>query len=350
MSLQEQTREKDIKCVVWDLDHTLWDGILAEHDEVKLKPGIETILQRLDERGILHSIASKNHAADAVALLEKFNIAQYFLYPQIHWDAKSVSINHIRKHLNIGLDAMLFIDDQPFEREEVSSVHPQIFCLDAAQYPALLTHPRLNPRIVTEDTRRRRAMYLEDMQRKQAEEEFQGPQEHFLASLQMRFRISAAQASDLQRVEELTLRTNQLNTTGRTYSYAELEFFRTSPNHKLLICELTDKFGSYGKIGLALVELTDQAWQIRLLLMSCRVMSRGVGTVLLSYLMQQAKAAGKPLLADFKKTDRNRMMYVTYKFANFHETGAEVDGTTLLTNDLSRIQAFPPYIMVAFDV
>ena len=338
--------EKEIKCVVWDLDHTLWDGTLAEHDDVRLKPGIETILRCLDERGILHTIASKNHAADALAQLERFNLAAYFLYPQIHWDAKSISIGRIKTELNIGVDAMLFIDDQPFEREEVASAHPEITCLDAAQYRELLSHPRLNPRVITEDARRRRRMYLEDIERKGAEEGFQGPPEQFLASLDMRFRISPAETHDLLRAEELTIRTNQLNATGRTYSYEELDRLRTSPHHRLLVCELTDRFGSYGTIGLTLVEVSERAWHIRLLLMSCRVMTRGVGTVLLSHLMQQAKAAGAALRADFKKTDRNRLMYVTYKFANFHEVETDAEGMTVLENDLSQIQGFPPFIRV----
>ncbi|MEW5983056.1 MAG: HAD-IIIC family phosphatase [Acidobacteriota bacterium] len=340
---------KDIKCVVWDLDHTLWDGTLAEHDAITLRPGIGTILRCLDERGILHSIASKNHAEDALAQLERFDIVAYFLYPQIHWGAKSLSISRIGTDLNIGVDAMLFIDDQPFEREEVAAAHPEIRCLDAAQYQVLLSHPALNPRVVTEDARRRRQMYLDDLHRKNAEEAFDGPPEQFLASLEMRFGISAAQAHDLQRAEELTVRTNQLNATGRTYSHEELDRFRTSPHHKLLVCELTDRFGSYGKIGLALIEVSEHAWHIRLLLMSCRVMSRGVGTVLLSYLMQQAKAAGKSLRADFKKTDRNRLMYVTYKFANFYEVGTDGEGMTVLANDLSQIQDFPPFIRVNAD-
>ncbi|MBD3306789.1 HAD-IIIC family phosphatase [candidate division KSB3 bacterium] len=337
---------KEIKCVVWDLDNTIWDGTLLESDDVRLKPGIKDILATLDSRGILHSIASKNHYDDAVGTLKRFGLDAYFLYPEIHWNAKSLSIGNIQKHLNIGMDTILFIDDQEFERAEVQSVHQDITCLDAQEYTALLPHPRLNPKFITEDSQRRRLMYLQDMQRKEAEDAYQGPQEHFLASLAMRFIISEAQEDDLQRAEELTVRTNQLNSTGKTYDYEELNRFRQSDRHRLFICELIDTFGSYGKIGLALTELTDAGWHLKLLLMSCRVMSRGVGTVFLSFLMQEAKKHGNILLADFRKTERNRMMYVTYKFANFTEKTSDRAGNIVFENDLTRIQPFPPYIEV----
>jgi FkbH-like protein len=337
---------KDIKCVVWDLDNTLWEGTLLESDQVRLKRGVGEIIKTLDSRGILHSIASKNNFDDAMRTLKAFELDQYFLYPEIHWNAKSLSLGKIQKNLNIGMDTILFIDDQEFEREEVRSVHKEVTCMDAAEYPNLVSHPRLNPKFITEDSRRRRLMYLEDLQRKQEEETFKGPQEQFLASLRMQFVISEAREEDLKRAEELTVRTNQLNATGQPYSYNELNGFITSDDHKLFICELTDKFGSYGKIGLALVEMTETHWHLKLLLISCRVMSRGVGTVLLSYIMQQAKAVGNKLLADFKRTERNKMMYVTYKFANFKELSSNEDGMLVLENDLSRIQPFPPYIEV----
>ncbi|MCE5167970.1 HAD-IIIC family phosphatase [Paenibacillus profundus] len=343
-------KAKEIKCIVWDLDHTMWDGILLESGEVMLKPHMRDILAELDSRGILHSIASRNDAEHAMDKLRELGIASYFLYPEINWGAKSTSIEKICGNLNIGMDTILFIDDQPFERDEVQSVHPEVACMDAATYETLLAHPRLNPRFITEDSTRRRAMYMEDMQRKQEEESFAGPQEAFLSSLGMRFVISEAREEDLKRAEELTVRTNQLNATGYTYSYEELDKIRQSPDYMLLVCELTDKYGSYGKIGLALLELKESYWHLKLLLMSCRVMSRGVGTVMLTYIMQQAKSEGKALRADFKQTDRNRMMYVTYRFANFVEVANDGQGNILFENDLNQIQPFPPYIEVKVTV
>jgi FkbH-like protein len=133
-------------------------------------------------------------------------------------------------------------------------------------------------------------MYWSDITRHKAEATFDGPKQSFLASLEMKLKLFPAREEDLQRAEELTVRTNQLNATGCTYSYDELNHFRQSPQYKLLMASLDDKYGIYGHIGLSLVECTDTIWTIKLLLMSCRVMSRGVGSIMLSHIMQQAKA------------------------------------------------------------
>ena len=296
----------------------------------------------------MHSIASKNNAVDAIARLTAFGIAEYFLYPEIHWSAKSSSIAKIREKLNIGIDTIAFVDDQPFEREEVGSVFPEILLFDSTRPDMLRDHPRLMPRFITEDSRKRRRMYIDDMQRVTDEEDYRGPKEEFLSSLNMEFIISEASEDDLMRAEELTIRTNQLNATGRTYDYEELDRFRVSKDHLLLVCELRDKYGSYGKIGLALVEDTGELWHIRLLLMSCRVISRGVGTVLLQFIIRDAKRRNRRLFADFKPTDRNRMMLITFRFAGFQEVDSKGE-YVVLSNDLSRVQDFPASIKILFN-
>ncbi|MBL6449327.1 HAD-IIIC family phosphatase [Fulvivirga sp. 29W222] len=340
------TFSKEVKCIVWDLDNTIWEGVLTEPEDVKLKPGLIEVIKELDRRGILHSIASKNNYEDAWEQLKTFGISEYFLYPEIHWDTKSGSISRIRENLNIGIDTIVFIDDQPFERDEVSSVHTEVETFDAVDFKSLIENPRFLPRFITEDSGRRRLMYQEEMVRKKDEEGYKGPQEGFLATLNMEFAISEAKEEDLQRAVELTERTNQLNATGRTYSYEELQSYMTSDGHKLYICELTDKYGSYGKIGLALVEITEGHWHLKMMLMSCRVLSRSVGTVLMTYIMNQAKSEGKKLRADFKQTDRNKMMYVTYRFSNFSELENDGQGNIVFENDLTQIQPFPHYIKV----
>lgn len=338
--------EKEIKCVIWDLDETLWDGVLPESDDVRLKPGIVEIVRTLDERGILNSIASKNDHDRAAGVLRDLGLWEYFLYPQINWGAKSTSVETIQKRLNIGFDTLAFIDDQPFERDEVRTSHPSVLCIEAERYRELLRHPRLNPRFVSDDARRRRLMYIEDARRESAEESFHGPKREFLQSLNMELKIAEAQEGDLVRAAELTVRTNQLNSTGRTYDYETLDRLRQSDDHKLYVCELTDVYGSYGKIGLALVETRPEVHHLRLLLMSCRVMSRGAGSILLSYVMRCAKQAGARLLADFVPTDRNRMMYIAYKFGGFKEVSKADDGSVVLEADLSRQHNWPDYVRV----
>ncbi|MBW4619913.1 MAG: HAD-IIIC family phosphatase [Cyanosarcina radialis HA8281-LM2] len=340
---EKQDKKKQIKCVVWDLDNTLWNGILLEDNSVSLRNQVVDLIQTLDSRGILHSIASRNDYDRAMEKLEELGLKEYFLYPQINWNSKVASINNIAKSINISLEAIAFIDDQPFELEEVGFSCPEVLCINAFNLDQLLDLPAMNPRLITADSKMRRLMYINDLERDRAEENFIGSQEEFLATLKMNFTISSAQEEDLQRAEELTVRTNQLNTTGYTYSDDELKYFIRSPQHKLLIASLDDKYGSYGKIGLALVECQEKIWTIKLLLMSCRVMSRGVGTILLNYIMNLAKTHNVCLQAEFIANNRNRMMYITYKFAGFKET-EQIGNTAILKTQLTRIQAFPDYV------
>ncbi|MEO5344046.1 MAG: HAD-IIIC family phosphatase [Gammaproteobacteria bacterium SHHR-1] len=343
-----QTPAEKVKCLVWDLDHTLWDGILSEGDGLSLRPGIMQALALLDQRGIVQSIASKNDHDLAWEKLQQLGVDQYFLYPQIHWQSKAQSLQQIAQDLNIGIDSLAFIDDQAFERAEVAFHLPMVRVYDALQWDAsLFEQAEFVPRFITQDSKRRRAMYQSERQRKQLEQGFGTSSEAFLQSLDMELTIAPAQEDDLQRAEELTLRTHQLNTTGLTYSYEELDQLRQSDRHRLLIAELNDKLGTYGKIGLILLELEQGAWVIRLLLMSCRVMSRGIGGTLINFLRAQAAAQGVRLLADFRPTERNRMMYITYKFAGFSEIEASPD-CQRLEADLSDIAPTPRSIRLIY--
>jgi FkbH-like protein len=248
-----------IKCLVWDLDNTLWDGTLLEDAEVRLRPGVVDIIKALDQRGILQSVASRNEHGHAMARLEAFGLAEYFLYPQINWNSKADNIKTIAQKLNIGIDTFAFIDDQAFEREEVNFSLPDVLCIDAVDLAGVPELPRMHPRFITDDSAKRRQMYLSDLQRNTVEEKYVGPKNEFMATLNMVLTIAPAREEDLKRAEELTMRTHQLNTTGDTYSYEELDRLRQSDKHMLLIAGLDDKYGTYGKIGLVLIEYGEQA-------------------------------------------------------------------------------------------
>lgn len=341
-----------IKCVVWDLDNTLWDGILLESTgEMAPKAEAVALIEELDSRGILQSIASRNEHDIALAALDACGLKDYFLYPQIGWGAKSQALSAIAEKLNIGIDTFAFIDDQPFEREEVQSVHTQVRVFDETELSTLAARDDFNPLYVTDDSKQRRALYQRDALRKQAQDSFAGPEETFLRSLEMKLTLAPAREKDLFRAEELTVRTNQLNTTGVTYSVDDLRELIASPNHQVVVAELSDRYGSYGAIGLVLLSLNSQFteakpdWCIDLFLMSCRVMSRGVGGVILTLLRKSAFVAGQNLRARFVQTDRNRMMYVTYRFAGF----TEEEGTDLLINSLENIPAIPDFMAVTLD-
>ena len=336
-------KQRSVKCLVWDLDNTLWDGTLLEGGVQALRPGVLELMQEMDRRGILQSIASKNDHDLAMAKLAELGLEDYFLYPQIHWGAKSGSMERIAKDINIGIDSLAFIDDQVFELEEVAFAQPEVMCIDATELDGVLTRSEFNPRFITEDSARRRTMYLADIKRKKVEEHFEGPQDAFLASLELRLSIGSAREADLKRAEELTLRTNQLNTTGYTYSYEELDAFRISDRHRLLVAGLEDKHGPYGKIGLVLLEKHPDAWMVKLFLMSCRVMTRGVGTILINYLRNEARDHGVRLLAEMLLNERNRMMYMTYKFNHFRELEKRGE-LVIMENDLSVLHEYPAYM------
>ena len=252
--VENQQEHKAIKCVVWDLDNTLWDGVLLEDEQVYLQDSVVEIIKTLDERGILQSLASKNEYTKAMTKIQELGLQDYFIYPQINWNSKVSAIKEIAKLINLGIDTIAFIDDQLFELEEVSFSLPEVLCINTTELEQVLDMSVMTPPFITEDSKNRRLMYISDIERQKAEEEFIGSQEDFLATLKMKFTIYSAQEVDLQRAEELTVRTHQLNTTGYTYSYDELNQFRQSEQYKLLITDLEDKYGSYGKIGLALVE------------------------------------------------------------------------------------------------
>jgi FkbH-like protein len=336
---------RPIKCVVWDLDETLWEGTLLESGQVRLRAEIRDVIEALDRRGIVNSLASRNDHAVAWAHVEKLGIAEWFLAPQIGWGAKSDSIKNIADALNLGLDSFVFVDDQPFERDEVHSAHPEVRCLDPGDLSAL--RAAIDGGEVTPEARRRRELYRVELARRRDEDEFQGPKEAFLASLGMRFTVRAATLDDLTRAKELTERTNQLNATGRAYTLEELRAFARSPEHALLVCSLEDRYGDYGLIGVALLELGNGVWTLKTFLMSCRVMSRGVGAVLLGSIARAARARGAALRAEFRNNGRNRMMYVLFRFAGFKDVD-RCEDIQLLECNTNAAGAPPDYL--ALDI
>jgi FkbH-like protein len=337
-----------VKCVVWDLDNTMWHGVLLEDGKVALRDGIGDVLRTLDSRGILQSVCSRNDPATALARLREAGLADYFLHPEIGWGAKSEGLRRIAAGLNISLDTVLFVDDDPFEREEVRFTHPQVRVADPAEIPALVARPELNP-VVTPDAERRRLMYLADIRRADAEREFSGAPADFLASLDLEVTLRPAGSGDLQRAHELTVRTNQLNATGYTYSYDELEALRVSPGHRLLVAGVRDRFGDYGTVGLILLACEPRQWTLKLLLISCRVMSRGIGGVLLHHIVERATAERVRLLGEFVPTDRNRAMLIAYRFAGF-TPAAERDGVTLLEHTAPDVPAVPVYLTLRSEL
>ena len=334
-----------IKCVIWDLDGTVWAGTLSEGGAGELRPGVLDTIRELDRRGIIQSVASKNDGPSAIKQLAASGIAHYFLCPQISWGPKSAAVHTILTTLNLKPEAVAFVDDNPFERDEVRFAYPKVRTYGAEQAAQLPQLPEFAVRFITQDSANRRKMYQADLNRQAAEQEFQGSAEEFLGTLNMRMGISRVTEADLRRVEELTVRTHQLNSTGYTYSYEELLALSQSPEHIFCICGLHDNYGDSGKVGLLLLEDQGEVLRLKLLIVSCRVMTRGIGSALLAYATQIALAQGKRLQAEFFETEHNRIMYITYKLAGFDEISA--DGNNILLEYAGQEPIpFPPYLAV----
>ncbi|MFF3445194.1 HAD-IIIC family phosphatase [Streptosporangium sp. NPDC002721] len=308
-----------VKCLVWDLDNTLWQGTLLENDEIRLAEPVHELIRLLDSRGILQSVASKNDHDHAWAKLEELGVAEYFVRPRIGWSPKSDSIRQIAEELRFALGTIAFVDDQAAERAEVAFHLPDVRCYSAEQVAELAGLAEFSPETVTEDARSRRRMYQAGFRREAAKSGFTGPDEEFIRSLGLVMRIEHATAEHLSRVEELTLRTSQMNATGVHYSRETLERLLDDPRHRVLVTSLSDRFGPHGAVGVILLELGRTTWHLKLLATSCRVVSFGAGTVILRWLVDQAARAGAHLVADFRRTDRNRMMEIAYRFSGFSD-------------------------------
>jgi methoxymalonate biosynthesis protein len=327
-----------VKCLVWDLDNTLWQGTLLEDPQVRFGPDIRDVISTLDARGILQSVASKNDYDLAWKRLEDLGLAEYFVHPQIGWGRKSDSVTQIAKQLNFALTTIAFIDDLPSERAEVVFHAPEVRCYPAEQATALPGLPEFSPAVVTVDARRRRQMYQASFRRDAERESFTGPDEEFLRSLELVTAIKRADEHDLSRVEELTLRTSQMNATGVHYSDADLRGLLTDPGHEVLTVAMSDRYGPHGAVGVMLLEYHPSVWRLKLLATSCRVVSFGVGAVIINWLIDQAARAGAHLAADFRRTDRNRMMDVAYRFAGFTGEGCDCLAELGLPADRDGIQ------------
>ncbi|WP_406144460.1 HAD-IIIC family phosphatase [Streptomyces sp. NBC_01012] len=308
-----------VKCLVWDLDNTLWQGTLLDGDDVRIADETKHVIAELDRRGILQAVCSKNDHDHAWQRLEELGVAEYFVLPHIGWGPKSDSVRSIAERLNFAHGTVAFVDDTPAERAEVAYHLPEVRCYDAGQVTELLNLPEFSPATVTVDSERRREMYQAGFRRDAEREEYKGADEDFLRSLDLWMSIGRATEHELSRAKELTLRTSQMNATGVHYDDDALRRLMTDPEHEVLVVTMGDRFGPHGAVGLLLLHRTPGAWHLKLLATSCRVVSFGAGSTILNWLIDQAATAGTHLVADFRATARNRMMEIAYRFAGFED-------------------------------
>ena len=290
------------KCVVFDLDNTLWQGILLEGD-VALRPAVKELLGILDSRGILLSIASRNSHEHAYGKLVEMGIAEYFLFPRINWGRKSESLKAIAKDIDIGIDTLIFIDDNPFDRGDVTGTLPQVEVLDETSLANLVEHPRLKGSSSAE-ARTRRLMYRQAEIRSAAAQEFGDDYIGFLGSCRIRVEIRPPAPADWERICELVQRTNQLNFSGRKYKNDEVEVVLTDSSLEKYVLTYSDKYGSCGIVGFCIAQRSPRSVCLVDFMLSCRVQGKLVEQALFHHLINNPPSTER-LEINFKKTDRN---------------------------------------------
>jgi FkbH-like protein len=297
---------KTAKCVVWDLDNVIWRGTLAEDgvDKLVLNTHAVAAMKALDSRGVLHSIASKNDPGPALAALERFGLRDLVLFPQIGWGPKSDAVRTIAGLLDIGLDAFVFIDDQVFERAEVSHALPMVRTLSDADIHGLIEKPFFNVP-VTAESAKRRAMYRDEEQRRSAFAESSTDYVAFLRSCRIVLEVSRPSHLQAERLFELSERTNQLNFAASRLSRDEIEKL-VRGTHPLdgFVLRCIDRFGDYGVIGLVLIDTARAT--IEAFFMSCRVQRKRVEQAFFAFLSELLSAQGhKELRVRFKSSAKN---------------------------------------------
>jgi len=333
------------KCLVLDLDNTLWGGVIGDDGVEGIKLGQETAqgeayqafqawVRTMRERGVLLAVCSKNDEENALAGLahpDSLLSPADFAALAANWEPKHENIRSLAKAMNIGLDSLLFVDDNPAEREIVSAQLPEVAVPDLGQdvseYPRLIDASGLfeSVGLSTDDLKRSR-FYAENSRRTEHEARF-ADYGAYLDSLEMTAEIGPFQPVHLERIAQLTNKTNQFNLTARRYSLAEIRAVAENPHMLHLSGRLTDKFGDNGLVSVLIAEVQGQSLDILLWLMSCRVLKRGMEDAMFDAVLAQARARGlSEIRAEYLKTPKNAMVAEHYARLGFTLVGRAENG------------------------
>jgi len=345
-----------VKCVVWDIDNTLLDGVYLESEEQPppADPVLLGVLRVLAGRGILQAVASRNPpaAADYVQRLAGLDFAA----AECGWDAKPAAIGRIAADLGILPDAMAFVDDDMVDRAEVAAALPGVLVLTPEDAAEAVSWPQFSPPAVTAEARRRGQLYADRRRRQAAAREFGGSRAEFLRHVGTRVTIAPATAADLPRLHELSVRTHQLNSAGQPVPAAELAKLLSSAGAQVTTVALADDFGDDGLVGTAILmgSAIDRrpgpgVATVPLVMMSCRALGRGVLDALLAWLCRSAAAAGATELAvPCRVTDRNVPFRLALAAAGFRADPGTVtaDGRTLFRRRLAGdLPSLPDFVV-----
>jgi FkbH-like protein len=332
LGVSRDRRPEGIKCVVFDLDNTLWEGVLLEDEALRVNENLVQLIRELDRRGILLSIASKNDHDQAWQKVGELGLSDYFLHPHINWRPKSENIERISDALDIGLNTFAFIDDNPFELEEVSRRLPEVNCVHVDDVDGLLDRPRFAGSTSTEAKNRRR-FYREAILRDADQLEYKNDYNTFLASCETKLEISPYDEADFDRVVELAQRTNQLNFSGTKYKRPEVANFLADKELEKYVLRCSDKYGSYGTVGLGLVRRREHEIRVEEFMLSCRVQGRLIEQAFFHHLLKCSNAAEfRKLRVNFHLTSRNKPAAQVLRQLNFRSDSAG-DGLSLDTSE-----------------
>ena len=334
---------KTCKALVTDLDNTLWGGVIGEDGMEGIRLGgeypgaafqaVQRALLDLYQRGILLAVCSKNNVSDAMEALEKHPgmllRPEHFAAWRINWNDKAVNLREIATELNIGVDSLAFMDDNPVERERIRSDLPEVTVLDLPDDPmefgrVLRQSPVFERLTLSEEDRERGRYYAEQRQRLELERSASSL-EDFFRSLRQEIEISSVTPATLTRVAQLTQKTNQFNLTTRRYSEQQIAELAKNPAWKVYTIWVKDRLGDNGLTGVVMTHDTGNLAEIDTFLLSCRVVGRTVETAILSFLIDQARQRGRTHLQGWfsptKKNDLAKEFYAQHKFQAVEENG-----------------------------
>jgi FkbH-like protein len=348
------------KALVVDLDNTLWGGVVGEAGVQGIVsspeyPGaayqaVQRVLVDLHRRGILLAICSKNNAADAMEALQTHPgllvRPEHFAALRINWNEKSRNLREIAQELNIGIDAIAFLDDNPVERQQVRLELPEVFVIEPPGDPmdyarALREAPVFERLTLSEEDRDRGQLYVAQRQRSELQQSRRSLEE-FYRSLEQEVELAPAGPDAIPRVSQLTQKTNQFNVTTRRYSEQQIAEMIRQPGVQIFTARVRDRFGDNGLVGLAIIRTLDNVCEIDTFLLSCRVIGRAVETVMLSHLVDQAKSRGlKRVQGWFVPTQKNAPAKDFYAAHGFSEQEHDGSGSIRwsLETEASRVAA-----------
>jgi FkbH-like protein len=326
------------KCLVLDLDNTLWGGVIGDDGIENIELGdlgggkafseLQLWIRQLKERGIVLAVCSKNDEATAREPFEKhpdmvLRLEDFAVF-MANWNSKPDNILQIQKTLNIGLDAMVFLDDNPVERDMVRKALPAVTVpelpLDPAEYLTFLRSQNLfEMASYSDEDASRTKMYRQEAERKTAQQEFSS-QGEFLASLQMQGSIVPFDSFNAPRVAQLTQRSNQFNLRTVRYAQGDIERMINDEQCRGFAIGLKDKFGDEGLVSAIVLRRQGEDFFVDTWVMSCRVVSRGLERFALNFLVKAASDAGATqLVGEFLPTTKNSLVRDHYAALGFHE-------------------------------